>query len=137
MNHLEIESKKYCWLITHSILQDENIILSFEDWIFKIYDNSYLKERKILKITNVPKIYLKQYEGYKIKGLNCFEAIEYIYKLEWLKMNIWRVKYYILLWVWSMICILFWIWYWVQLPEHKQEVVIKYIEEWILRYITY
>ena len=138
MKHIEVESIGYSWIITHSILQDWGEILSFEDWIFKLYDTSYLNGREPQRVTNIPKIDLRRYEGYKIElDVNCYEAIEYIYKLEWIKMSTWRVKYYILFWIWSLICVLFWIWYWVQLPEHKQAIVIKYVEEWVLKYITY
>lgn len=130
MRYLEVISKtKYGRLnIIHSILQDWDTILSFEDWVFKIYSKDYLKDRNIQKVVIIPNFDLNQYKGLRLP-LNCYEAIEHIYKLEWLNMNTWRLKNYLLLFLWTTIVLLFWIWYGVQLPSETQDAIITFIRD--------
>ena len=48
------------------------------------------------KCYKIPSFDLKQYEGLKL-DLTCFEALEYICKLEGINMNTWRLKTYLIL----------------------------------------
>lgn len=95
MEYIELISKTtygILW-IRHSILKDKNTILSFEWGEFNIYNTSYLKERTITKSIEVPYIDLNKYKWLKL-DLNCYESIEYIYTLEWIKMNTGRLRTY-------------------------------------------
>jgi len=100
MKYIELISKsKYGKLnIRHSILQNWDMILSFEKGIFKIYSRDYLIDRSIKKVVSIPSFDLKQYEWLKLP-LNCYEAIEHIYNLEWITMNTGRLKIYIMYWL--------------------------------------
>lgn len=129
MKYLEIESKWHLGLINHSILQDDKWnILSFEGGIFRLHDSTYLKDRVIVKSKNVPYIDIKEYDWFYIYDLNCYEAIEYIYLIEWKDMSTGRVKYYIILAIWTLCAVLFWIWYWVQLPDEQREKLNTFID---------
>ena len=122
MKYKEVLSPTPYWKlwITHSILQDQDKILSFEEWEFKIYDISYLNDRKVTKTMNIPKIDLKRYKGLKLEWFTCFEAIELICRIEWIKMNTWRFKQYlILIWI-GILILLFWIWFGSSLPNDIQ-----------------
>ncbi len=103
-------------------MQDGDIILSFEDWIFKLYDKSYLNDRKIKKSINIPKIDLNRYKGIELWWFTCFEAINFVYNIEWINMNTWRLKWYlkimIALFVICMIIFIIWVIVWTQLPDN-------------------
>ncbi len=132
MKYKELKSKGFNWLLNHSILQDNGDILSFEEGEFKLYNTSYLNNRETLKEYNVPKIDLKAYEGVHIEDKNCFEAIEYIYANEWLKMTTWnlwkRIKIISALAI--VFCIWFVVWFivsiWVEATLVKINNIINY-----------
>lgn len=116
MNYLEIESKWYGHLIAHSILQDENKILSFENGVFKLYDEHYLQDRVVIKHKDIQHVDIFQYEGMKL-DCNCYEAIEYIYEQEWIKMNTGKLKQRIIFMICILLAFALWIWYDRVLPE--------------------
>jgi hypothetical protein len=89
MKYIELLSKsKYGRLnIRHSILQDWDTILSFENGVFKIYSRDYLTDRIIKKVIDIPDFDLKQYKGRKEEDYLCYEAIDLIAKENWIQMD--------------------------------------------------
>jgi hypothetical protein len=83
IKYIEVISPTLYWElgIKHSILQDWDKILSFENWKFKLYNKTYLKNRFIIKTIEIPKFSLWKYKGLKLKWYTCFEALEYIANL--------------------------------------------------------
>jgi hypothetical protein len=89
MKYIELISKtKYgkMWF-NHSVFQDGNIILSFENGVFIIYTKGYLTERIIKKVVDIPSFDLKQYEWRKETDYLCYEALDLIAKENWIQMD--------------------------------------------------
>ncbi len=140
MKYIEVISPTFYWSIgiKHSILQKWNKILSFEEWVFKIYDGSYLKTRKILKSNNISEFSFEKYEWVKLEWFTCFEALEYICKKEGVNMNTWRLKTYIklafLLFVTHLLIAILWIIIGIKLDD---DIARKSIEAYVWEGIWY
>lgn len=134
MKYIELISQsKYGRLnIRHSILYDWIIILSFEDWAFKLYSNDYLTDRSIQKVVDIPSFDLKQYEGRKESDYLCYEALELIANENWIQMDT-LIKRSKRITRWIIVAIIYWLfmflfWYYgftmseEEFLQYKQEI---------------
>ena len=126
MEYMELISKtKYGSMgIMHSIFRDGDIILSFENWKFSIYNFSYLIDNEIKAIIYVPTFDLTQYDGLELKDYLYYEALSYIANENGIIMPIVVQKTkYIFRWlivfaVYWILMFLFW-YYWFSMSEEQ------------------
>jgi len=135
MQYIEtISETKYgqIWIV-HSVLRHKKTILSFENGEFKIYNSSYLDDKRIKNIIRAPYIDLKKYKWRKL-DLNCYEAIEYIYTLEWINMQTGRLKTYVIyllvLFLSHLIFYTIWMYVWITLDDSTLWMIKDFINLW-------
>jgi len=117
--------------ISHSVLLHDDLVLSYimeeplGKWKFSIITKKewLTTFNEIVSEKTVPYIDFMKYKGLKMNGITCFEAIEYVYSLEWIKMKTGRLKtvftLFFILFVFRFVFFILWILFWIQLSDEQ------------------